>query len=80
LTRRIEQISQGAFHVTSGTLFPAQRQMEEAGWQLSQPRQSANNRYVKYYRMTQSGKQQLNAETDQWERVTLLIGNALEAT
>ena len=80
VARRIEQISQGAFQVTPGSLFPALHRMEEAGWLRSQWGESDNNRRAKYYRLTPSGKRQLNAETGQWKQVAVAIGHALKAT
>jgi PadR family transcriptional regulator, regulatory protein PadR len=80
VSRRIEQISHGTFHVTPGSLFPALHRMEDAGWLSSQWGESDNNRRAKFYRLTQSGKRQLNAETDQWKQVALAIGHVLKAT
>jgi PadR family transcriptional regulator, regulatory protein PadR len=79
VARRVEQMSGGAFHVAPGSLFPALHRMEEAGWLSSQWGESENNRRAKYYRLTQSGKRQLNAETDQWNQVAGAIGRALKA-
>jgi transcriptional regulator len=80
VSRRIEQISQGTFHVAPGSLFPALHRMEEAGWLSSNWGESENNRRAKYYRLTRSGKKQLSAETDHWNQVALGIGRALQST
>jgi PadR family transcriptional regulator, regulatory protein PadR len=80
VSRRIELITQGAFHVTAGSLFPALHRMEEAGWLESEWGESENNRRAKYYRVTPLGKRQLNTETAQWKRVALAIAQALKAT
>lgn len=80
VSRRIEQVTQGTFHVTPGSLFPALHRMEEAGWLKSQWGESENNRRAKYYRLTQAGKRQRNAETTQWKRVVLAMSEALKAT
>lgn len=80
VSRRIEQITQGAFHVTAGSLFPALHRMEEAGWLQSQWGESENNRRAKYYRLTKSGRRQLERETGDWMKVVLAMGHALRAT
>lgn len=80
VSRRIEQITQGAFHVAPGSLFPALHRMEEAGWLTSQWGESENNRRAKYYRLTKSGKRQLETETGDWKKVVLAMANALKAT
>lgn len=80
VSRRVEQITDGAFHVAPGSLFPALHRMEEAGWLTSQWGESENNRRAKYYRLTQAGKRQLEAETGDWKKVVLAMENALKAT
>ena len=80
ISRRIEQITRGAFQVTPGSLFPALHRMEEAGWLSSQWGESENNRRAKYYRLTEAGKRQLKTETGDWKKVVLAMANALKAT
>ena len=80
ISRRVEQITRGAFHVTPGSLFPALHRMEEAGWLESKWGESENNRRAKYYRLTKSGKRQLNKEAGEWKKVVVAMSNALSAT
>ena len=80
ISRRIEQITRGAFHVAPGSLFPALHRMEQAGWLSSQWGESENNRRAKYYRHTKPGKRQLETETGDWNKVVLAMANALKAT
>jgi PadR family transcriptional regulator, regulatory protein PadR len=79
ISRRIEQVTKGAFLVKPGSLFPALHRMEEEGWITSEWGESENNRRAKYYKLTRSGRRQLEAETKKWERITLAIGMALQA-
>ncbi|MBV9441839.1 MAG: PadR family transcriptional regulator [Acidobacteriaceae bacterium] len=79
ISHRIEQISSGTFQVKPGSLFPALHRMEEAGWLESYWGESENNRRAKYYRLTKSGRRQLNVETEQWGRISHAIARALEA-
>ena len=78
-SRRVEQITGGAFSVQPGSLFPALHRLEEAGWLQSEWQQSENNRRAKYYTLTKAGKKQLGAEMSQWNHIALAIGRALEA-
>ena len=80
ISRRIEQITRGTFQVKPGSLFPALHRMEEAGWLASSWGESENNRRAKYYRLTKAGQRQLTAQAKQWERISLAMGRALEAT
>ena len=78
VSRRIEQITGGTFVVQPGSLFPALHRLEEAGWLTSTWQASENNRRAKYYRLTKAGRRQLGEETEQWHRIALAIGRALE--
>ena len=80
VSNRIAQITQGAFQVKPGSLFPALHRMEEAGWLASAWGESENNRRAKYYRLTKAGQRQLMTETEDWERISLAIANALQTT
>ena len=80
VSHRIAQITKGTFQVKPGSLFPALHRMEEAGWLVSSWGESENNRRAKYYRLTKAGARQLEAETEGWQRISLAIANALQAT
>ena len=79
VSRRIEQITGGAFLVQPGSLFPALHRLEEAGWLTSDWRASENNRRAKYYALTRGGRRQLEQETAQWNHIAFAIGRALKA-
>ena len=80
IARRIAQITQGAFEVRPGSLFPALHRLEERGWLASSWGESENNRRARYYQLTAAGRRQLRAETENWDRVSLAIARALKAT
>lgn len=80
ISRRIEQVTRGTFIVKPGSLFPALHRMEEAGWLVSSWGESENKRRAKFYRMTAAGRRRLEAERDQWLRISVAIAAALEAT
>lgn len=79
ISRRIEQITRGTFQVKPGSLFPALHRMEEEGWLEASWGESENNRRAKYYRLTKTGRRQLETETQRWGRISLAIERALEA-
>jgi PadR family transcriptional regulator, regulatory protein PadR len=80
ISRRIAQITNGTFEVKPGSLFPALHRMEEAGWLSSSWGEAETNRRAKFYRLTKLGRRQLNAETEQWQRISLAMASALRAT
>ena len=79
ISRRIEQITRGTFQVKPGSLFPALHRMEEEGWLAASWGESENNRRAKYYRLTKTGRRQLETETERWGKISLAIARALEA-
>jgi PadR family transcriptional regulator len=76
---RIEQITKGVFQVNPGSLFPAFRRLERAGWLKSEWRDTENKRRAKYYALTALGRKQLTGETREWARQTAAIARILEA-
>lgn len=79
ISRRIEQVTRGAFQVKPGSLFPALHRLEESGWLRSEWGESENRRKAKYYTLTKAGRRQLQVETDEWRRVSTAIARALQA-
>jgi PadR family transcriptional regulator PadR len=80
IARRIAQITQGAFEVKPGSLFPALHRLEEHGWLISEWGESENRRRAKYYTLTRAGRRQLEAETEGWRTIALAIARAIDAT
>ena len=80
ISRRIRQVTRGAFDVKPGSLFPALHRLEEKGWLRSEWGESENRRNAKYYTLTRAGRRQLEVETDQWRRVSTAIARAIHAT
>ena len=77
---RIEQISKGVFRVNPGSLFPAFRRLERAGWIKPQWNPTENNRRAKYYSLTERGRKQLKAETYAWGKQIAAIARIMEAS
>jgi transcriptional regulator len=80
ISRRIEQLTQGEFQVKPGSLFPALHRLEERGWLDATWGDSENRRRARFYRLTTSGRRQVQAETDNWRRIALAIARAVDAT
>src|SRR6202040_2907236 len=80
ISRRITQITKGAFQISFGSLFPALHRMEERGWVEAEWRSSDNNRRAKYYRLTSAGRAQLKDEERQWNQVVRIMAAAVQST
>jgi transcriptional regulator len=80
IARRIQQISDSVLCIQQGSLYPALHRLEEEGWIAASWAPSENNRRAKFYRLTASGKKQLDAESRYWERMAAAIARVLETT
>jgi transcriptional regulator len=79
IAQRIQQISEDLLKLNQGTLYPALLRLEQRGWITSKWGVSDNNRKAKYYSLTPSGRKQLVAETESWERMAGVIARLLGA-
>lgn len=77
---RIAQISQRAFQVNPGSLFPAFRRLERDGLIKGEWRATENNRRAKWYALTPRGRARLKAQTRDWETQSAAIAMILDAT
>jgi PadR family transcriptional regulator PadR len=77
IARRIEQISGDLLALNQGTLYPLLLKLEQEGAIASEWGTSENNRKARFYRLTRVGRQQLRAETGDWEQTAALIGRFL---
>jgi len=79
IARRIEQISEEALQINQGTIYASLVRLMQKGWITGAWGTSENNRKAKFYSITKSGKTQLNAEAESWERIASVIGRVLRA-
>jgi len=77
ISERIHQISSEVLQVKQGSLYPALHRLERRGWIKAKWGASDNNRKAKYYELTKSGRQQLEAEQDAWEKLTTAVAQVL---
>ena len=76
---RIAQLSQHVFQLQTGTLYPALQRLLRRGWLTADWRTTDNGRNARYYRLTASGRRQLEAERASWERASLAVRRILNA-
>jgi transcriptional regulator len=79
VSRRIEQITRGAFVVGAGSLFPALHRLEEQGWLEASWGESENRRKAKFYTLTKAGRRQLTTEAAEWKRIAGAMSLALDS-
>jgi PadR family transcriptional regulator PadR len=77
--QRLQTLTNGAFQINPGSLFPALYALERDGKLQAEERSSENNRKARYYAITASGRKQLDQEEQRWARVTSAIANVLNS-
>jgi transcriptional regulator len=77
ISRRIAQMTNAAFDVKAGSLFPALHRMEQAGWLTSSWGQAETNRRAKFYSLTKAGRKQLQTKTERWTGIAVAMAAAL---
>ena len=73
IARRVEQISGDLLAVNQGTLYPLLLKLEHEGSIASEWGASENNRRARFYRLTKSGRRQLETEAHEWEQTAAII-------
>jgi PadR family transcriptional regulator len=76
---RIQQLSGGKLQIQQGSLYPALYRLETRGWIASEWGESENNRRAKFYKLTAQGRRQLQAETENWKRLSSGVAGVLDA-
>ena len=77
---RLEQISQGVFHLNAGSLFVAVQRLQRDGLIRGEWKATENSRRAKYYALTEQGRKRLSSETREWGRQVAAIARILEAS
>jgi transcriptional regulator len=79
IARRIEQLSEDVLQLNEGTVYTSLLRLQQQGWIASSWGASENNRKAKFYSITKTGRRQLAEETENWERISGVIGRVLQA-
>jgi PadR family transcriptional regulator PadR len=77
IARRIEQLSEDVLKLNEGTVYTSLLRLQQQGWISSKWGTSENNRKARFYSITRYGLKQLMLETENWERISGVIGRVL---
>lgn len=77
--KAIRHTSEELLQIDHGSLYPALHRMVRKGWLTSDWRDTPKGRPMKFYRLTASGRRQLDAEQSNWEQVCRAIGLVLRS-
>jgi PadR family transcriptional regulator, regulatory protein PadR len=78
IAQRIQMVSKDVLQIGQGSLYPALHRLEYKGWIRADWGASENNRKAKFYSLTWTGRKQLEAELENWDRLTGAIALVLE--
>jgi transcriptional regulator len=65
---RIERLSGNVYEIQQGAVYPALQRLLRQGWVVAEWRATENSRRARYYRLTATGRRQLDAEIAWWKR------------
>ena len=77
IARRIEQVSEQVLKLNEGTVYTSLLRLQQQRWIASDWGVSENNRKARFYSITRRGLKQLVVETENWERISGIIGRVL---
>jgi transcriptional regulator len=78
IAQRIRLVSADELRVEEGSLYPALQKLLVKGWVKAAWRTSESGREVREYRITPSGRRQLEAEVAEYRRMASAIGSLLD--
>jgi PadR family transcriptional regulator PadR len=79
IARRIEQLSEDVLHLNEGTVYTSLLRLQQQGWISSNWGASENNRKARFHSISKAGRRQLAEETENWQRISGVIGKILQA-
>ena len=77
IARRIEQLSEDVLTLNEGTVYTSLLRLQHQAWIKSEWGISENNRKARFYSITKRGLKRLAVETENWERISGVIGRVL---
>jgi len=77
IARRIEQVSRDVLQLNEGTVYTSLLRLLQQRWIAAEWGTSENNRKAKFYSITARGEKQLEVETENWERISGVVGRVL---
>ena len=74
----IRLVTDGAFTIEEGSLYPALHRLERQGLLYSDWSPSEHGRRARHYQLTPAGRQELRRRAANWERYVRAVGRALD--
>lgn len=78
IAQHLKLISEDVLQVGESSLYPALQRLLLNGWVKAEWGASENNRRARFYTLTATGRKQLEAERQEFDRMMLAIQKVLE--
>lgn len=79
IARSIETAVDNVLQVPEGSLYPALHRMENRGWVKAEWGRSENGRRARFYRLTRSGRRQVEQQLSDWRAYTLAVDRMMSS-
>jgi len=73
IAKRIQAASGDVLQIKQGSLYPALHRLENQGLLKAEWRVNETGREAKFYTLTKAGRAELQAELEQWDRLSAAI-------
>jgi transcriptional regulator len=77
IAQRLQQVSRDVVQVPQGSLYPALHRLENRGLLAAEWKTSETGRDAKFYRLTRTGRAQLEVQAASWRRLSDAISAIL---
>src|ERR1700733_14958863 len=77
ISERVQQMSSDVLQIQQGSLYPARLRMERRGFIRAAWGTFGNNRRAKSYEPSKNGRQQLEVQTDAWQKLTAAVAQVM---
>jgi PadR family transcriptional regulator, regulatory protein PadR len=77
IAKRLAIVSNDRLSLKQGSLYPALHRLEGRGWIEAEWGVSEAGRAAKFYRLTRTGRKQLEAEKAQWDSFAAAVASVL---
>jgi PadR family transcriptional regulator PadR len=77
IAQRLQQMSGDVLQVQQGSLYPALHRLEKRRWLKAEWAASDTGREARFYSLTRLGRQQLDEQRANWDRLSAAISGIL---
>src|SRR5687768_14130477 len=77
IAQRLQQMSSSVLQVQQGSLYPALHRLEKRRWLKAEWAATDTGREARFYTLTKAGRQQLEEQQANWDRLSTAIAGIL---